>query len=305
MRFAIDKEGKRILPCKGGRAFCPLCEKPVRARCGNIRVHHWYHESLEECSYTNYTHIHETPWHLHWKNLFPANWQEIIHKDSNGEKHISDVQTPHRLTIEFQHSPISEEERISRETFYSSIRRMIWVVDGSKNKHDWNRWYNSRLLRESSFPLPGGGVVVDNAREMLPAEWLYCTVPVFFDFLGIEPLNATIPEKRELICVLCRNDKAKHLFIPINHELFIALCQSGELFLWMQSQLPTVKPQAHPATNRTHPVPMKISSPPIPRSRGQFYRDRKLDEMLGITSPHPRYKKKNKRQSISKKKRYR
>ena len=139
MKFAIDSEGKRLTPYKGEHAFCPLCEKPVRARCGNIRAHHWYHESLKECAYTAYTHVHETPWHLHWKKYFDAEWQEIILTASDGEKHISDVHTPHGLTIEFQHSPISEKERISREIFYSSVGRMIWVVDGTKSKHDWNR----------------------------------------------------------------------------------------------------------------------------------------------------------------------
>ena len=305
MKFAITSEGKRITPYKGGRGFCPLCEKAVRARCGNIRVHHWYHESLKECTYTDYTHVHETSWHIHWKKFFPENWQEIILKDSNGEKHISDVRTPHRLTIEFQHSPIADSERVSREQFYSSIGTMIWVVDGTKNKHDWNRWYDNRLLRESSFKLPSGSVEVENAKEMLPAEWLYSAVPVFFDFLGTESTDEAIPEKRELICVLCRHDKAKHLFIPINRELFIALCQSGELFLWINMHLPRTKPQP-PSVTRITPASIKQGSPAMRRNGVRPYRDKKIDamidEMVGISSPRPKYKKGKKRQSTSKRK---
>lgn len=305
MKFAMDSEGKRILPVKHGRGICPVCESTVIARCGNKRAHHWAHESLVSCAYTEYEHTHETPWHINWKNHFPVNWQEIILRDAEGEKHISDVRTPDGLTIEFQHSPISEEERISREKFYSSVGRMIWVVDGTKNKHDWNRWYDNRLLRNPVPNLPDGVSTSTNTKKMLPCEWLHCDVPIFFDFLGTESPDETMEEKRELICVLCNKDKTKHLFIPIKHELFIALCQSGKLFLWMKSHLPTPQIQASPSDTHTPLSSIKINLPSIPRSRIQPYRDRQLEKMLGLTSPRPRYKKRNKRQSTSKKKQYR
>lgn len=304
MKFAINAEGKRCVPSKGGRGFCPLCGKAVRARCGNIRAHHWYHESLKECAYTNYTHVHETPWHLHWKKYFEEDWQEVILTASDGEKHISDVRTPHGLTIEFQHSPISEEERISREKFYSSVGKMIWVVDGTKSKHNWNRWNNCRLLRESSRVLTSGGMIIENAKEMLPAEWLRCSIPVFFDFLGIEPIDEAIPEKRELVCILCSKDQLKHLFIPIRHELFIALCKSGKLFQWIRSHLP--KPQTPPAVSPTPTAPIIIPPQPARTSWRQPYQNRQINtnlaELLGITSRRSKHKKRNKRQSTSKKK---
>ena len=302
MKFAIDSEGKRLAPYKGGHAFCPLCEKPVRARCGNIRAHHWYHESLKECAYTAYTHVHETPWHLHWKKHFDAEWQEIILTASDGEKHISDVRTPHGLTIEFQHSPISEEERISRERFYSTVGGMIWVVDGTKSKHDWNRWYNNRLLRESSRVLPGGGTIIENAKEMLPEEWLHCAVPVFFDFLGTEPVDEAIPEKGELVCILCSKDKLKHLFIPIKKDFFIALCHSGELFQWIRRHLPRQQSETSLPSTSVAQTPISIRPRPVRR-----YRDRVIDSMIagmiGLPSYRPHYKKRNKHQSTSKKRR--
>ena len=236
MKFAKDAEGKRILPFKHGRGICPVCESTVIARCGNKRAHHWAHESLVSCAYTEYEHTHETPWHINWKNHFPSSWQEIILRSPEGEKHISDVRTPHGLTIEFQHSPISEEERISREKFYSSEGGMVWVVDGTKSKHDWNRWYNSRLLRESSCVLSCGGRIIENAKEMLPAEWLRCAVPVFFDFLGTEPEDEAIPEKKELVCILSSKDQQKHLVIPIQKELFIELCKTEKLLPWIKGK---------------------------------------------------------------------
>ena len=96
MKFAKDAEGKRIKPFKHGRGICPVCESTVIARCGTKRAHHWAHEVLAKCEYSEYEHTHETPWHINWKNQFPEDWQEVILHALDGEKHISDVRTPHR-----------------------------------------------------------------------------------------------------------------------------------------------------------------------------------------------------------------
>jgi hypothetical protein len=64
----------------------------------------------------------EAEWHWAWKNEFPVDWQEVIHLASNGEKHVADVKTQVGTVIEFQHSFLKPEERISREVFY---RKMV------------------------------------------------------------------------------------------------------------------------------------------------------------------------------------
>jgi len=71
-----------------------------------------------------------------WKNRFPKEWQEVIHHDLSGEKHIADVKTPDGLIIEFQHSAINPEELASRESFY---KNMIWVVDGQRLSREAQR----------------------------------------------------------------------------------------------------------------------------------------------------------------------
>ena len=68
-------------------------------------------------------------WHRAWKNHFRPEWQEYIHHDQSGEKHIADVRTEHGQIIEFQHSHIDPQERAARERFYGN---MIWVVDGMR-----------------------------------------------------------------------------------------------------------------------------------------------------------------------------
>lgn len=61
--------------------------------------------------------------------------REVPFKDQNGETHRADVITPLGITIEFQHSPISDKERYSRELFY---KELVWVIDGQSFKNSFH-----------------------------------------------------------------------------------------------------------------------------------------------------------------------
>ena len=100
------------------------------AKCGDQRVWHWAHRGVRVCDPWWEP---ETEWHRAWKNEFPADWQEAIHFAQTGEKHVADVKTQSGMVIEFQHSFLKTEERMSREAFY---RKMVWVVDGRRRKRD-------------------------------------------------------------------------------------------------------------------------------------------------------------------------
>jgi competence protein CoiA len=132
MRFALSNN-ERIEPTKGAKGVCPCCGSELVARCGEIKVHHWAHK--KKCD--DHWWENETEWHRNWKNQFPKEWQEIIQRDESGEKHIADVKTSSGWTIEFQHSPISKEERDSRDYFYT---KLIWVVDGTRRKTDFEQF---------------------------------------------------------------------------------------------------------------------------------------------------------------------
>lgn len=129
MHYAI-LNGDKVEPQKGLRAVCPNCGAIVIAKCGTFRVDHWAHLSKKMCDPWWET---ETEWHRNWKNEFPKEWQEISLLDANTkEKHIADLKTAEGTVVEFQHSPITEQERISREDFYlATSKRMIWVLDCS------------------------------------------------------------------------------------------------------------------------------------------------------------------------------
>jgi ssDNA-binding Zn-finger/Zn-ribbon topoisomerase 1 len=160
--------------------FCPLCGGQLVSKCGNTKVHHWAHKNTKECdSWWE----RETQWHRDWKNCFPVEWQEVVHKDQSGEKHIADVKTPHGLVIEFQHSNITIEERDSREAFYEY---MIWVVDGTRRKTDLVR-FNAGIsyFKQSKM---SNVFFVPYPEEVLSKDWLGSREIVILDFNG-ESIN--------------------------------------------------------------------------------------------------------------------
>ena len=176
MKYAIVEE-KKTEAFKGGKGICPSCSAEMIAHCGEIKVHHWKHKGKRNCDiwWEN-----ETEWHRQWKNHFPKEWQEVVHFDKKGEKHIADVKTQTDWVLEFQHSYINPDERNSRNSFYS---KLVWVIDGLRRTTDINQF--EKILKESS-KAPVGGINIRKVHfpeeSRLLREWMTCNVPVFFDF---------------------------------------------------------------------------------------------------------------------------
>lgn len=160
---------------------CPACESPVVAKCGEVRIWHWAHKGRRLCDpwWEN-----ETEWHRAWKNLFPVEWQEIVHPAENGERHIADVKTGDGWVLEFQHSPIRPDERRSRDAFYP---KLIWVVDGTRRKRDraqliWAWEQGGRVGRNALLR-----TVFSDGCGLL-REWAVSNAPIFFDLGEAERL---------------------------------------------------------------------------------------------------------------------
>lgn len=177
MKFA-RVNGQRREAERGLVGECPVCDQRMTPKCGESVVHHWAHYRRRECDpwWEN-----ETDWHRHWKNLFPESWQEVVHFDASGEKHIADIKTERGWAIEFQHSHISAEERRSRDAFYG---RIIWVVDGTRRPTDpaqfASAWRNGLALRGTPFLRR-----LQLRDSSLVRHWAQSDAPIFFDF-GIE-----------------------------------------------------------------------------------------------------------------------
>lgn len=130
MKFSFAN-GEKVEAFRGGKGICPLCGKETLSKCGNRKIWHWAHCSQQMCD--NWWES-ETEWHRNWKKLWPVENQEVIHVDPvSGEKHIADVKNNNGVILEFQNSPIKEEELVSREKFYKT---MVWIVNAEKFKNN-------------------------------------------------------------------------------------------------------------------------------------------------------------------------
>jgi len=177
MQFALIN-GDRVTAQPNRAATCPCCDAPLVARCGEERAWHWAHKGQRHCDrwWEN-----ETNWHIAWKDRFPADWQEYVHRAEDGERHIADVRTGDGWAIEFQHSYIKPEERRSREAFYP---RLTWVVDGLRRGRDKARFLKSW---DESSPVSRASPVrsVWSGEGALFRDWVDSRAHVFFD-LGEE-----------------------------------------------------------------------------------------------------------------------
>lgn len=227
MQFALVND-ERTPPTPGLAGTCPACGGAMIARCGIQRVHHWAHRSRRVCDIWWET---ETLWHRNWKNRFPSACQEVTLRDRFGEKHIADVRIGHGLTIEFQHSHLSPDERAAREQFYGN---MMWVVDGSRLKRDLPRFLGA--FRSFRTLLIKGLYITPFPEEAFPSDWLNSRVPVFFDFENAAgPPEATIHARRLLWCLLPGRALGHAVLLPVSREDFV---------LWAHSTPHPIQPQA-------------------------------------------------------------
>lgn len=212
MKFGLVN-GIKSEAIKGTRGVCPYCGAELIARCGNIKMNHWAHKGKLMCDvwWEN-----ETEWHRAWKNNFPVEWQEIIHFDDNtGEKHIADTKTTEGWVLEFQHSPIKQEEILSRNTFYKKI---IWVADGLRRERD-KKQLDKAIEDGATFETNNfqfNKIYFPEFSRML-MEWLDCGKPVFLDFNEtLMPLVLPIRHKKEVYLT------------PIDRDIFIELVNMNQ-----------------------------------------------------------------------------
>ena len=132
------------------------------------------------------------------------------------EKHIADVRTIHNLVIEFQHSTIKQEERISREKFY---KNMLWVVDGTRLKNDYPRFLKGKDSLFFTKTKNNNVFIVEFPDEVFPKNWLDSSVPVIFDFLDLST-DSSDEIRKTLWCIVPKQD-GKTFVVKIQREDFI------------------------------------------------------------------------------------
>lgn len=240
MKFALV-DNVKVEASKGAKGLCPVCNKEVIGKCGEVKINHWAHKSISDCDqwWEN-----ETEWHRAWKNLFPVEWQEIIlPNEITGEKHVADIRTIHGLVIEFQHSKIAKQERISREKHY---QRMVWVVNGLRAKRDYVKFikgkkYFRRANKENFW-------LIDYPDTCFPYDWIESSVPVIFDFGSAESIEKLDDPRLYLYCLLPRQqDKKAATLAKISRYDFVNNIIAGK---WFKKEEPKSEISALPTKRR-------------------------------------------------------
>jgi competence protein CoiA len=228
MRFALAN-GQRVEAYPKGKGTCPLCHGEVIAKCGTRRVYHWAHWGMRNCDTWAEK---ETDWHRAWKNHFPVECQEFIqHDKQSGERHIADVRTPHGLVIEFQHSHLEPLERAKRERFYGN---MVWVVDGTRLR-DYPRFNKGKdNLWPTGVP---GYYLLAFPDECFPAMWLDSSVPVIFDFRGVNESQPPDVFRDGLWCLLPGRAEGSAVVVGMSREEFVKVALSRRQLLPVQEIL--------------------------------------------------------------------
>ncbi len=131
MLYGLSERQDRITAQRGLKAYCPLCNKILRPKCGSIKIWHWAHISVKDC---DPWYEPETAWHLGWKAIFKPQFVEV----SFGE-HRADISLPYGQIWELQASGLSVEEICSRKQFYSRINKaLMWLFNTEKYRHNIN-----------------------------------------------------------------------------------------------------------------------------------------------------------------------
>ena len=214
MKFALVNDAKTEAQ-KGLVGICPICGETVIAKCGKIKINHWAHKSKQNCDvwWEN-----ETLWHRKWKNNFPVEWQEKIFYDNiSGEKHIADICTEHNLVIEFQHSSIKIEEKLSRDNFYKNI---IWVIDGTRLKNDYEKFLKGDYQLVGKIQEPTIFLCA-NPQKTFSRIWQNSQVPVFFDFAGLDEINDCNNPKFYMFCLLPSKLNNQSIIVRMTKQTFI------------------------------------------------------------------------------------
>ena len=207
MRYSIVN-GERCEAQPGLSGLCQACGRPSIAKCGEVKIWHWAHRG-KRCDpwWEN-----ETDWHRNWKSCFPSDWQESIHQDINGEKHIADVKTAQDWVIEFQHSFLNPEERRARNAFY---KKLIWVIDGTRRPRDKKQFFE--MMNDAGCLCVEPPVRVVSTYDCAPLnEWGGFHTPVFFDF-----------GEESLYCLLPFFIGSRSYFVEFPRRLFIELHNRG------------------------------------------------------------------------------
>ena len=144
MFVAYDVNDNRIYadaPERYKECYCPVCKELVTHKRGPVLTY-FSHKVGTDCRVSR-DKDYKSEWHLRMQAYFPRENLEVRFTDEvTGDVHIADVFLSESNTVlEFQHSPIAQDEFFSRTAFHLNHgRRIVWLFDESSESKDENRY---------------------------------------------------------------------------------------------------------------------------------------------------------------------
>lgn len=200
------KERDFVYRCLDKHCNSPIMEL-VLGR--GLRIPHFRHKRRGQCSCSD----GETEWHREWKSHFDQIERDMGIDSVTGEHNRADAVVGDNFVVEFQHSPISDEEQKNRERFYGGNKGMVWIVDANKKRllkrlDEASKMHGFTSMKER--PFNGIYFKVHFPNEIFPREWLNRPVGVIFDYGQDRDLIYLLPVHESSACV-CRFYKRQEL----------------------------------------------------------------------------------------------
>lgn len=219
MFVALDKENNRIYASTNTERdlyYCQQCGSPVILKKGVEKAPHFAHKTKNsDCAYGN-DKDYKSEWHIHMQEIFPSETREVrfCDEETGVVKHIADIYLKESNTvIEFQHSPISEEDFFNRTAFHLSAgRRVVWVFDEFQEGREVGTLDAGcvTMLGPKAIMHAWNGYQIDWSKKSRPVinsitEWLGSSESHDKNQLDDIPFLS--------VCVDCKNDDTVHRII--------------------------------------------------------------------------------------------
>lgn len=120
MQYALAADGVEIEAAPDLVGACELCGKPVRTKCGDINIWHWYHLDAGDCDKWAEP---DSEWHRAWQRSVPRSQREVPMPP-----HRADIVTRDGIVVELQHSALAPAKIAEREAFYGE---MAWLFNAT------------------------------------------------------------------------------------------------------------------------------------------------------------------------------
>lgn len=142
MFMANDENGLQVMALnavKNERYFCPVCDTPVILKAGSVKVPHFSHHHILQCS--RYLYKRESLLHLKLKHdlylKLKQRYDTAMEYYLESIEQIPDILIEHSLALEIQLSRISPELILSRTSGYRKLGiRVIWLLDEKEIKQE-------------------------------------------------------------------------------------------------------------------------------------------------------------------------